>query len=388
MDVRAIIITGVAGESIDQAASNRDSSEAFSGVPYALLPVLGRPVLHYVADRLKAAGIDSISVLNSADPTLPLIEDALRPDLCWKNVPASQLWRAAQEEFDDLVQAGAEMVMVLRLGAYAEVEIDPLLQYHLDQRNHTTQVLAPDGPLDFFVFSGSRRNDATVLLRNKLTKMRVQTQPYRTNGYVNRLQTARDFRQLALDGFLQKNSIRPQGREARPGVWLGEGAKIDRNVRLVAPCYVGPHVRVRSGSLITRGSCLEHHTVVDRHTVVEASTLLPLSYLGAGLDLMHSVVGYKRMVSIRYSAQMEIEDASLVSIVPSTSVLRTLTHAMNLVTFLPREMFSSLLGSRKRRKSQPALERMTPGFDGRAVAHTITQDRPRLTAGVVARIRE
>ena len=131
-------------------------------------------------------------------------------------MPASQLWRAAQEEFDDLVQAGAEMVMVLRLGAYAEVEIDPLLQYHLDQRNHTTQVLAPDGPLDFFVFSGSRRNDATVLLRNKLTKMRVQTQPYRTNGYVNRLQTTRDLRQLALDGFLQKSSVRPNGRLTPP----------------------------------------------------------------------------------------------------------------------------------------------------------------------------
>ena len=56
MDVRAIIITGVAGESIDHSAFDPDSSETFSGVPYALLPVLGRPVLHYAADRLKAAG--------------------------------------------------------------------------------------------------------------------------------------------------------------------------------------------------------------------------------------------------------------------------------------------------------------------------------------------
>jgi carbonic anhydrase/acetyltransferase-like protein (isoleucine patch superfamily) len=381
MDVRAIVITGVLGESPSSVAT--DSVEAFSGVPHALLPVLGRPVLHYVADRLKNAGIDSISVLNAADSSLPLIEEAGRSDFRWKNVPAGQVWRAAEEEFDDLVQAGAEMVIVLRLGAYAEVEIDPFLQYHLDQRNHTTQVLATDGPLDFFVLCGSRRNDARFLLRNKLSKMRVQTQPYLTTGYVNRLQSAGDLRRLAVDSFLRKTSIPPQGQQIRPGVWVGEGAKIDRNVRLVAPCYVGPHARVRAGSLITRGSSLEHHTVVDRGTVVEASTLLPLSYLGAGLDLTHSVVGFKRIASVKYSAQLEIEDTSLVSVVPGTSVLRTLNHAVNLVAFLPRQMLAGVFGSRKIRKSQPALDALTTGFDGNAVARTMTQDRQQLTASVM-----
>jgi len=388
MDVRAIVLTGVEVDSNDHPALVTGSPEIFSGIPFALLPVLGRPVLHYVADRLKSAGVDSISVLNAADSSLPLIEEARRSDLCWKDVPAVQLWRTAEEEFDELVQAGAEMVIVLRLGSYAEVEIDPLLQYHLDQRNHTTQVFAADGPLDFFVLCGSRRTDARFVLRHRLAKMRVQTQSYQTYGYVNRLQTVGDLRRLTLDSFLGKTSIQPQGKQIRPGIWVAEGARVNRHVRLVAPCYIGSHALVRTGSLITRGSSLEHHSVVDRGTVVEASTLLPLSYLGAGLDLVHSVVGFKRMASIRHSAQLEIEDASLVSLVPSTSALRMLDHAMNLVTFLPREIFSSIFSKRKLRKSQPALERTTPGFAGNAVAQTVTQERQQLTAGVVARIRE
>lgn len=388
MDVRAIVLLGIEVDSNDHPALVNDSPETFSGTPLAFLPVLGRSVLHHVADRLKSAGIDSISVLNGTDPSLPLTEEARRSDFRWKDVPAAQLWRTAEEEFDELVQAGAEMVIVLRLGAYAEVEVDPLLQYHLDQRNHTTQVFALDGPLDFFVLCGSRRNDARFLLRNKLAKMRVQTQPYQTSGYVNRLQTVGDLRRLTLDSLLQRTSIQPQGRQIRPGIWVAEGAKIDRNVRLVAPCYVGLHARLRAGSLVTRGSSIEHHSVVDRGTVVEASTLLPLSYLGAGLDLVHSVVGFKRIASIRHSAQLEIEDPSLVSVVPSTSASRTLAHAMNLVTFLPRELFSGMFSKRKLRKSQPALERMTPGFDGNAVAQTVTQNRQQLTAGAVARIRE
>ena len=56
MDVRAIIITGVAGESIDHSAFDPDSSETFSGVPYALLPVLGRPVLEERAGLPTLAG--------------------------------------------------------------------------------------------------------------------------------------------------------------------------------------------------------------------------------------------------------------------------------------------------------------------------------------------
>jgi NDP-sugar pyrophosphorylase family protein len=387
MDVRAILITGVAAEPTDSPVSVT-ISESFAGIPNALLPVLGRPVLHHVADRLKSSGIDPISVLNVSDPSLPLVEDACRSDFRWKNVPAEQIWRAAEEEFDELVQAGAEMVIVLRLGAYAEVELDPLLQYHLDQRNHITQVVSSEGPLDFFVLCGSRRNDARFLLRNKLVKMRVQTQPYRTDTYVNRLQNVTDLRRLALDSLLRKTSIEPQGRQVRPGIWIGDGAKIDRNVRLVAPCYIGSWARVRAGSLITRGSSLEHHSIVEHGTVVEASTLLPLSCVGAGLDLIHSVVGFKQMASIKYSAQMEIEDASLLSVAPSTSALRTLNHAMNLIAFLPRQIVGSVFGTRKVLKSQPALEKLATGFDASAMTHTITQDRQHLTAGVVARMRE
>ena len=168
-----------------------------------------------------------------------MAEDARRADLYWKDITAEQVWRAAEDQFDELVHDGAEIVLVIRLGAYAEVEIDPLLQFHLDQRNHTTQVEAGDGPLDFFILSGSRRNDAAFLLRNRLTKMRVQTRPFLTNGYVNRLRSEVDLRRLALDSFSQKTSIAPVGEQVRPGVWVAFGARIDRSVRLVAPCFVG-----------------------------------------------------------------------------------------------------------------------------------------------------
>jgi NDP-sugar pyrophosphorylase family protein len=388
MDVRAIVLTGCPGEPKDHSGCFIDS-EKFAGVPLVLLPVLGQPVLHRIIDHLQSVGIDSCSVLNAADRALPAFEDAGRADIKWQNVSSNQLWRAAEEEFDEMARGGAELVLLLRLGAYAEVELDPLLQFHLDQRNHTTQVVAADGPLDFFVLSGSRRNDAAFLLRNKLQKMRVQTRPFVTGGYVNPLQTAADLRRLTLDSLLQKTSIQPQGVQFRPGVWLGQGARIDRNVRLVAPCYVGPYARIRSGSLITRGSSVEHHSIVDCGTVVEASTLLPLSYLGTGLDLVHSIVGFNRIASVKHAAELDMEDKSLVSIVPASSIWRTLHHASRLVTFVPHQMLLKLFGGRKTQTAlRPCPEDVDKNFDPRTVARPVAQDCQPLAPTVVTRMRE
>ncbi|HVH86174.1 MAG TPA: hypothetical protein VM912_05580 [Terriglobales bacterium] len=389
MDVRAIVLLGVPAEIGDGSPTVANGlPESFSGVPLPLLPVLGRPLLHRIADRFREAGVESVSMLNAGDCASPLVQEAHRADLKWKDVAPSQIWRAAQEQFDELVQAGAELVFIIRLGGYAEVEIDPLLQFHLDKRNHITQVVAIDGPLDFFVLSGSRRNDAAFLFRNKLAKMRVQAQPFLTNGYVSRLRDVTDLRRLVLDSFALKTAIQPAGEQIRPGVWLAPGTKIDRGVRLVAPCYVGAFSKVRAGSLITRGSSIEHHCLVDYGTVVESSTMLPFSYLGAGLDSSHSVVGSKRIVSLKHAAELEVEDKALVSAMPSSSALRTLRHAASLVAFVPRQFIQSVVSGAKTPKRALEPECPTVSFDPSTVTHPVTKERPALTSSVVAGVRE
>lgn len=385
MDIRAILLTGVPGTT-DDAATNGSSSapETFSGTPLALLPILGRPVLHRVVDQFRRCGIESVSVLQaSAQHAGTEIDRAA--DLPWKWVAADQIWRAAEDEFECQVQAGAELVLLMRLGAYAEVELDPLIQFHIDRHNHITQVQASDGAIDFFVLSGSRRNDAAYLLRRNLREARVLGPAFETHGYVNRLRTPADFRALALDSLMQKTSIRPAGEEVRPGIWLAAGARVNRNARLVAPCYVGASSKVRAGALITRGSSIEHHCLVDCGSVIEESTLLPLSYLGTGLDLSHSVVGSNRIFNARYKAELELQDATLVSTLPDTSVLRTLHHAANLMSFVPRQIVRGLAGERKVRESQ-VDSKCPPGtFDPSAVTRPVNQE---IASTVVAGVRE
>jgi hypothetical protein len=121
---------------------------------------------------------------------------------------------------------------------------------------------------------------------------------------------------------------------------------------------------------------------VDRGSVIESSTLLPLSYLGCGLDLMHSVLGMKKIASLKFAAELEVEDAKLVSAVPQSSALRTLGHAVNLISFVPRQIVQSLVGGRKQRKSQVDPDRQQNIFDPTKVSDAVPQDRQALTPSV------
>src|SRR5262249_36701407 len=128
------------------------------------------------------------------------------------------IWRVAEDEFAELAQVGAELVLVLRMGPYVEINLDHLLQFHIDQRSRVTQVWDPEGPMDLFVISSSRRNDAAHLFRTGLTTSRFPDKEFPVSAYVNLLQPPRDFRHLTRDSLNLKPAIRPAAKQIRPGI--------------------------------------------------------------------------------------------------------------------------------------------------------------------------
>jgi hypothetical protein len=346
MDVRAIILVGAPttiqrtldgnGASFEQLAEG-----TISGTPMALLPLFGRSLVLRVAEQLIEHGVDNVSIVS----TRPAMDQkALPPQVCWKNEPSENIWRAAEDEFADLAQRGAELVLVLRMGPYVEVNLDNLLQAHIDQRSRVTQVWDAFGPLDYFIISASRRNDAAQLFRTSLTKSRVPVGEFHFPTYVNRLEHPRDFRQLTLDSFNLKTAIRPGGKEIRPGIWKEDGARIDRGARIIAPAYIGASSRVRVSALVTRGSAIEHHCFIDCGTAVDNSTVLPFSQMGPGLDLCNSILSVQQITSLTRNVLVTIEDPRLVKAVSQTASVRMLAHTAELIFYLPRQIWRGLSG--------------------------------------------
>jgi hypothetical protein len=325
------------------------SRAEFGGMPLAMLDVLGASLLQRTVQCMQKRGIGSIAVLSEFDSSR---ERALAPDIRWFKGSREQLWRYAEAVFNDFAQSGAELIVVARLGPYVQLDFEALLQFHLDHHSRVTRVCGDSGlPLDIFVISASRRNDAAFLFRNMLSAFRVPPENYRSGGYHNSLEGPDDLRRLALDSLSGNTGLEPQGQQVKPGVWTGKGARIHRQARVLAPAYVGAFATVRPLSVITRGSVIERDCQIDFGTVIENSTILANSYVGAGLDVISSVVGFRRIAHLQRHVEVEIGDRRLLSMASSSAPMRALLDAWNLALYMPKAFFAGL---RARKQEVPA----------------------------------
>jgi len=349
VDVRAIILIAPPAEG---------PREEFAGVPAALLDVLGKPAVQHVAERLRRQGVDEIAIIAEGSATAAA-SDALAAaraqapaGVKWQPAAGGDAWRAAEQTFSEFAQNGAEVVLALRLGPYAELDFDHLVQFHLDSGARVTAAERDGVEFGVFAISASRRNDAAFLFRHRFTECRVPCTRYRFDGYLNRLAGARDLRELARDGLLQRNDLRPVGRELKPGVWAAEGARIDRGARVLAPAFIGARAVVRTNAVVTRCSTIERYAEVDCGTVVEDSSVLPYSYVGAGLDLAHAVAGFRRVASRRRGVEVEFSDPRLLGMISFHAPVRALASAFALAAYLPQQIVRGFFGRSSR--PQPA----------------------------------
>jgi NDP-sugar pyrophosphorylase family protein len=351
MDIKALVLVGCPA-----AEANAACTIGVAGVPFAYLDVLGATFLERVVQRLRAAGVSQVSLISSTGNEARVYEDqaafAARLDVL--RAAGDEFWQAAEEVFEQFRRDGADLVLVAKLGAYTELDYEDLIQHHIDKHCRMTSVVAPEGEaLGTFVLDSTRRVDAVTLFRTNLQKVRDDCERYKAKGYVNLLRNARDFRCLGLDGLLKKNSLSPVGTELRPGVWIGERAYIHRNARVLAPAFIGAYSKIRAAALITRNSIVEHHAEVDCGTVVENSTVLPFTYIGAGLDVMHSVVGFRRVCHLSRNIEVEISDSKLVGAASANALSRTAGSVAALFAVLPQEIYRGFFG--RARKPRPAV---------------------------------
>lgn len=277
------------------------------GIPLACVEVLGRSVLGRQLGDLRRVGIDSISLL--ADNNLSYARTELEYGANASVSFVDNVWTAATDQFEAYRVSGFNSVIVVSASSYAELNYSDILQFHKEQAEGITRVVSPDGPIDAWVFDVSalaRSEQIANLLRDSVGAR------YWFPNYVNRLQNPRDLRRLVTDAFNGACRLRPDGFEARPGVWMSESADVHRGARIVAPAYIGRGSRIEEQCLITRCSNIESNCRIDYGTVVEDSMILPNTYVGIGLDISHSVVSGSGLVNLERDVTLEIGDPGVV----------------------------------------------------------------------------
>jgi carbonic anhydrase/acetyltransferase-like protein (isoleucine patch superfamily) len=315
MDIRAILLIG----GLD--AETPGSTERFGSIPLACLDVLGITVEERMVRRLQHFGVTLCSVVCDAPRETDRFTQCSVLDSRMQHLheTGEHFWQIAEQTFQSCVEDGAELIIVHRVGSYVEVDYEEMIQHHLDRRSAVTRAVDSEkADLDVFVLSASAR-------------------------------TA-DLRRVAMDGLLGRNGVVPHGTEVKPGIWYGPSARVHRKARVVAPAYIGAHAKIRASALITRGTAIERHAEVDCGTVVENATVLPFSCLGAGLDAMHCVVGFRRLAHLVCDVEVEIHDGKLVGMIPLSAVSRLAGSTAALFGFLPRELYRGLRASVRRKQ--------------------------------------
>jgi hypothetical protein len=110
--------------------------------------------------------------------------------------------------------------------------------------------------------------------------------------------------------------------------------------------------------------------------VIENSTVLPFSYVGAGLDLAHSIAGMNRIVNLHRDVTVTIVDPKLVSSMSIGSGKRFVTSAAEALTYLPKLAFQGMFAGKKAEKVdlQSTLRKTSPALGSAAGFETSACD--------------
>jgi hypothetical protein len=329
MDIRSLILVD---------ATNNGDKLPFVRTPLAMVDVAGASALERLADRLHRFKISPITIVVEG----PDGESRSRQPhgaICL-SASTNRFWHVAESAFNELAQ-NADLVLLLRLGAYAEIDFPGLVQFHVKRNSRVSQGAWRAEHLEVFCLNASRRNDAASLFRSRLSQCRTECEFFAHGGYINPLSGPHDLRQFCIDVLTKKTETPPAGMEIKPGIWAAPRASIEKGSHIVAPAFIGSSAQIRRGAVITRCTSIERHAQVDCGTVVENSTVLPYVYVGAGLDLAHSVAGGGYIANLRRSVMVDVTDEKLLGQVSFTNG----SSLLGMASRIPAMILSGLFGN-------------------------------------------
>jgi acetyltransferase-like isoleucine patch superfamily enzyme len=263
--------------------------------------VLGKSVLDRVCERLQVFGVSEITVIPEQDLA----------NGTGSGPSASTFWTAWNDVMSRYLEFDLTTLLLVRVGPYIELDIADFLQFHRETSSVMTQVYDAHGALDLVAVDGKSLAQGTGTFRARLQTLIPRQKRYPFSGYCNRLADVRDFHRLATDALRGRAAIRPLGREIRANVWVGDNARIDDSVRIVAPAYIGRNSRIHADCVINGACAIEQNSDIGRGTTVDDSCVLAGTYVGPGLRVCGGVVHQQTFFHLGRNVQLQFDDRRL-----------------------------------------------------------------------------
>ncbi len=288
------------------SAPHQPAQETFLGRPLACVEILGRTMVERTVEQFFQADVELITVLAPVafSRCLPPL---YRPNRTLKVKLTNDIGSAIRRTLNEYSQNGIEHCFVVSGSVYTETDLLDFFFFLREAKRSVSRAADQDGPLDMWVVDtekGSRCDAESLLVGRGINS-------YLIGGYVRRLDYPCDLRRLIADTLSGHCSMRPSGREVKPGIWIEEGAEVDRRARIVSPAYIGGDSRVQEDALITRCSSIERNCRVDYGTVIEDSSILANTSVGIWLDVRHAIACGDKLFSLAHDVAVEVSDPSV-----------------------------------------------------------------------------
>ena len=162
-----------------------------------------------------------------------------------------------------------------------------------DTINTGIYVLEP-GVLDYMergkAYDFSRDIFPRLLHENKIVSGYVATEYWTDIGNLQQ------YQQANYDALTGKVDVDIAGTEVSPGIWIGEGCRIDPDAHLTAPLVVGRNVVIEAGASVSGETVLGNATIVARNANIARTVAWDDCYFGESCEVAGATVADRNIV--------------------------------------------------------------------------------------------
>ncbi len=280
-----------------------------SGHP-VMIPFCNKPLLEYLVDFMVLSRCDSI-VINMETPD-PRIEDYFgngeRFGICISYTAIEK-----GESIDEILDTNN---IWTRCTSFPLVVFDGLFFVHYDKSLFDSDWIKS---LDTGLLASC--SSGNLLIAPKDSNLRnISSAKTDIPFSLSNLETLDDYFRITMEilDAEQDHYVLPGYKQTRQIVF-GKNVKISRNVQITPPVILGNNIKLLDNVSVGPHAVVGNNVILDEQSEAKNSIILSSTYIGEGLHLSCKIVGGKRLISLPRGDMLEIEDKSLVSVLPEVS---------------------------------------------------------------------
>ncbi|MEO6991185.1 MAG: mannose-1-phosphate guanyltransferase [Candidatus Baltobacteraceae bacterium] len=331
--MKAVVMAGGEGSRLRPLTSER---------PKPLAPVANKPVMHHIVDLLRRHGFTEIvaTLHYLADEIETYFGDGSEFGVKMEYVVEdSPLGTAGAVKLAERL-LGGERFLIISGDALTDMDLTALVAYHEERGAAATIALQRvANPLEFGVvvtdengritrflekpswgeiFSDTintgiyvlepqildymERGSAYDFSRHLFPQMLRDDRPiygFITSEYWTDIGNLQQYQQANYDALRRNVKVDIPGVEVAPGIWHGEGCRIDPGAHVFGPAVIGKNVTIGAGATIAELTALGDSTIVAENAHVHRSILWEDVYVGEEASLNGCTVADRSLIKDR-----------------------------------------------------------------------------------------